>query len=624
MVALLAAPIMIGDASADQVVRSAAATKAALPANSVEVSVEVSEPVYDELQKMLDEEARAAMNSGDFKRAWHYFWRLLVIDPTDTRALREAGRVASALGKLDYAVATFTKLDALNGTAPDPEIHFLRGEALMALGRKWEAERAFGQTERELHAAPIDRRGVMWLARIAALRQNLPAALELYGPLIPEDRKSAEYAEVMLSIVEAHTLSKDWATAEQLLRRFRVDQPDHARGRELLAWVLGARGNVKEELGLRVGLASEWDDHPRKTAEYAQALERHYDYSGALDRYREARSLGVRGIDADIDRMRLRTAPELGGGVTYRGDGSGTILGWHAGGSVPLGSWLRFAVNASQDTARGGVVATEVTSTAAAGWLSLSGDRGELAAIGATVRESSFSVDRGLGASAIMRSSPERRVQLQLRGDVNMPWRESSSTIREDGVVDAVTAQLSATPWSRRFLLILAGQGRRLGLAPAGEMAETLHARQLLGAVGFDLTVAGDPSRAARGEILDNELLVPRGLSDAIVVSYRHYELTSDDPFGMRLVLVERSGLDEVSGVMRRTLDDGGVLAGELRGGIGYDRGRDMQGWRAGGSLLWGLTKASRLTLDFDVASESRTGLTGRRHATSAVLHVDL
>lgn len=618
----LTALIASTSAAADPT-RSAAAIGATAH-DRVEVSVEVSEPTYDPLQQLLDDEARTAMGKGDYLRAWHYFGRLLAIDPHDTRAMREAARVAGAMGKLRYAADTYARLDELDGTKPDPEVHFLRGEALLGLGKKAEAEAEFDRTVSELSAQPLDRQGTLWLARIAALRHDLAGALALYQPLLPANPYSSEYADIELSIVEAHILSGDWATAETRLRKFHDDQPDHQRGREMLAWVLGARGHVEEELALRVVLAQELDNQSHKVAEYGQALERHYDYEAALDQYEEARELGARDVDSSIEKLRLRVAPELGGGINLRGDGSGDVAGWEAGATVPLSAWVRLAVTGAQDLARGGIPRTEVTSTQASGWLIFGGTKGEVAAVAATVRESDAMGDqRSLGATGVMRSSPEKRVQLQLRGEVNSPWRESSSTIREGGSVDGVTGQLSYSPGSRRWLFVLAGQVRRLGLSTDSTM-EDVHARQLLGAAGFDLTLSSRPTRTARGEMFDSEMLLPRGLADALVVSYRHYELTSDDPFGARLVLVERSGLDEISAVWRRTADRKGRLAGELRGGIGYDRGRDMQTWRAGASAMLSLDPHARLTLDYDFANESRTGLSGDRHATSAVLHVDL
>lgn len=606
--------------------RSAAAVESTR--SSVEVTIEVEEPTYDALQQLLDDEARAAMNRGDFPRAWQFFWRLLEIDPTDTRALREAGRVAQALGKLSYSVDALGRYDQLNGSKLDPEVNFLRGEALLALGRKDEAEREFVKVETALAAAPLDRQGTLWLGRIAALRRDLPGALKHYQPLLPDDRLDPAHADITIAIVEAHILSNRWGEAESMLRQLQEAQPDHPRLPELMAWVLSVRGKVDEELKLRRVLAAQWDDHPRKTAEYARALERSYDYPAALARYREAHALGVSDVARDIERLDRRTSPEIVGGLVSRDDPSGDIFGWHVGGTLPLGSWLRVAVTGSQERAVAAPILPdqEVTSTSVAGTLLLSGKRGELAAIGAIARENTRDGRRGVGGTAIMRSSPDNRVQLQLRGDVNHPWRESSSTIREDGVVDAVTAQLSASPWTRRLLLIAGGQARRLQLAPmAGfDDMEPVEARQLLGVVGADYVLYQDPSRIARGEILDNELFAPRAVANALVLSYRHYELDSDNPFGARLVLVERSSVDEASATARHVIDDDGLLALEARGGFGYDRGRDARLWRAGASLLLSATAGSRLTLDYDVASESGTGITGRRHSSWAVLHVDL
>jgi hypothetical protein len=109
-----------------------------------------------------------------------------------------------------------------------------------------------------------------------------------------------------------------------------------------------------------------------------------------------------------------------------------------------------------------------------------------------------------------------------------------------------------------------------------------------------------------------------------VVASYRHYEISSEDPFGARLVLVERSSYDEISAVWREVLDEKGALGTEARGGIGYDWGRSTKVWRAGASLILSATSSSRLSADYDIQSESGTGLQGRRHVGSVVLHVDL
>jgi hypothetical protein len=108
------------------------------------------------------------------------------------------------------------------------------------------------------------------------------------------------------------------------------------------------------------------------------------------------------------------------------------------------------------------------------------------------------------------------------------------------------------------------------------------------------------------------------------VISYRHYELEGDSPFGTRLVLVTRSQIDEASGVYRQTLGKSGAVAFEVRGGAGYDWARDVKLWRTGASLLVSATSNSRLTLAYDAASETGFGLAGQRHTGWIVLHVDL
>jgi hypothetical protein len=119
-------------------------------------------------------------------------------------------------------------------------------------------------------------------------------------------------------------------------------------------------------------------------------------------------------------------------------------------------------------------------------------------------------------------------------------------------------------------------------------------------------------------------MVAPRTLASSLVLSYRHYEMRSDNPFGEHLVLVERSSIDEASFVARHVMDAGGHVGAEARGGVGYDRERDVRIWRAGVSALLSVTASSRLSVDLDEASESGTGLTGRRRTAAVVLHVDL
>jgi hypothetical protein len=257
--------------------------------------------------------------------------------------------------------------------------------------------------------------------------------------------------------------------------------------------------------------------------------------------------------------------------------------------------------------------------TTAQAWVLHDGRRGALMGLGAVAQLDDLPT--GLGASGVYATSPEHRLQLQARGDYNIPWHESASVLRAGGVMDSLsaTAFLGA---GRHVLFSVGGVGRRYGLEPLpGGMDD--HALQILGEAGMDV-VLGQSGRAARGEIYDNDMIAPRGLNSATVLSLRHYEMRSQNPFPERVLLVEQSSVDELSGAFRRVLDGRGILAGELRGGIGYDWDRQMEMWRAGASVLLSASTWSRLTFDYDVANESGSGIVGRRHTGSVVLHVDL
>lgn len=582
----------------------------------------VAERPYDGYQDLLEHEAQVAIADGDLQRAWHYYWRLLQIDPDDPRALRGAGMVAHALGRYAYAERAFARVVELRGGAPDPEIHYLRGEALLQLGRDREAMRELDRAELEIGPNPADRQPCLWLARIAALRGDLDRAVDLYIAQLPDDRRAPEWEQVMLLIVEAHIFSDDWAGAERLLRQLLDAHPRHERAAAMLAWVLESQGKIDEELDVRHARTDTWGDYPRKLIEYGRARERAYDYGGALEMYSEARELGVREVEGDIARLELRTSPELAGGAIVRTDPSGTILGGFAGASVPVSRRLRLAVTGLRDTTSGGLIGRELSANVVSAWAVLTGRHGTTAALSVIGRDRTDEL-AGIGGVGIVRSSPARSWQVHVRAEAHTPWRESTSTIREGGVVDGVDLQVYATPWSGRLVLGATGRARLLSLEPRMDAPDT-SARMLFGAVGADLVLLSNPERVARGQVLDDDLLFAAPFGEAIVVSYRHYELDSDDPFGERLVLVERSSLDEVSGVARTVLDEDGVFGVELRGGLGYDWVRSTRQWRAGGSLLVGATANSRLTVSYDIANESTTGLVGQRQFGTISLHVDL
>ena len=593
-------------------------------ASQTEITVAVDEPRYDGFQAFLDAEARIALSEGKYQRALGLFSRLVHIDPHDVRALRESGRIAHALGEFSLAASVLGRVDQLDGTAPDPELRFIRAECLYAMGKKGEAMKEYDRVERELGPGPHDRRGTLWLARVAIVRGDLGRAIDLYEGLLRNDYPgSPTYSEALILEIEAYATAKRWSDAEVAVRELLRHQPDHARGKELLAWVLESQGKLEEEIAVRAEIADGNQEGARESYEYARALERANEYSAALGRYRQASAMGLREASDGIIRIQRRLAPEVGGGYTVRDDPSGTVSGWQAGVTVPLGPRVRLAATMVDETASAAVGMDARPLSTASGWGVVTGKRGSVLALGTTV---TFDQDetRGVGGSAVLQSSPQRDAQLQVRGDVGLPWRESASTVRDGGAFDALgaTVYLKSQVSSRRVLASFGTQLRRLTLEPKIGLPDN-PALQLFGSAGVDVTLTSAP-RVVRGESYDGEMLGQRSLSHATVLSYRHYELAGDNPFGQRLVLVERSSIDELSGVVRRVIDRRGVLGAELRAGLAYDWVRYVQQWRAGASLLVAAHQRGRLALDYDVASESGTGLVGRRHLASVVLHVDL
>src|SRR5882724_8452020 len=80
-------------------------------------------------------DAAAKLSSGRWTEARASFDRLLELSPHDAAARRDAGRAAMAAGELDYSARVLEEAHHGGGPHCDPELHYLRGEALYALGR---------------------------------------------------------------------------------------------------------------------------------------------------------------------------------------------------------------------------------------------------------------------------------------------------------------------------------------------------------------------------------------------------------------------------------------------------------------------------------------------------------
>ena len=105
--------------------------------------------------------------------------------PRDAPAQRDAARAASAAGQFDYAVAALERAHHFEHHTRDPEIHYLRGEALYVLGRDDEARREHHIAELEIGKTPTAKMEKLWLARIYARRGYVVLADRLYESMLP-------------------------------------------------------------------------------------------------------------------------------------------------------------------------------------------------------------------------------------------------------------------------------------------------------------------------------------------------------------------------------------------------------------------------------------------------------
>ncbi|HEU5060383.1 MAG TPA: hypothetical protein VFU21_27820, partial [Kofleriaceae bacterium] len=377
---------------------------------------------------------------------------------------------------------------------------------------------------------------------------------------------------------------------------------------------------------------------PQRLLDHARALERSGLYRAAIARYQQALEddqLGAQpalelGARAALARLTHRISPELAAAAgTYR-DPSGSLHRLRTGAAVSAVDQVSLSLVASMDwadkgaapgaTPTGGVRIATLDASAIAG-------EGNLVAAALTVSGSWFSFDDSdgrarVGTSFDVRAGEGRRLQLRASGDLNMPWRETASTMREGGRETGATAMTYALPFGDRVILGAGARLRSLALEPIMEVDASGSQTMLIG--GADWLVWAPSTRLTRGQFLDEELRWGSSrLADSLTLSYRHYEAFTEDDFAGRLVLAERGTVDELSAVARNSWPDG-WFGFEVRGGAGRDWARDVRLWRAGGSLLVTPLETLRGSLSYDYAEESTSGFAGVRHTAWGSIHVDL
>jgi tetratricopeptide (TPR) repeat protein len=586
----------------------------------------------------LRKQAAEALAKSDWSGARALYDRLLAISPHDADAQRDAGRAALAATDFVYAARVLELAHHFAGHHRDPELHYLRGEALFALERVEEARSEHRIAELEIGVAPKDRMQKLWQARIYARRGELHRADSVYESLWPP-AGAAPDAEVAVNHADAHLLWRDWAGAERLLKRFLERDPGHVRARHMLAWALEAQGKLPEELAVRSRLAT---DDPSLDAQrdYGRALERAGDDAQALRAYRSAAAVAA-GPDATLiaarDRMRYRLTPEVTGAFGLRTDPLTTAQRAQAGAALPFGSRHLVSMLFSHDAAQGGLPSAETGVSAVTGSLLLGARFGGTlllagqargltqtpAVAGTAVQAGPALRFGGIGEVDTPLGPP---VRVNVRGELENQWAEAPTAVRENGATTGVTAQLYVypIPSNRRLILLGGTQARRLFLAPGVDGGARPEASQSLSWAGADVVMWQDATRALRGQALNDSLTRRSDMAESVVLSARHYELfgRSDPEFDRRLMLLPRAAVTIGTVAMRTVL--GARLGLELRGGVGYESLRKKFLSQVGGTMAVATSRASRVSASYDFAQETMTGFVGRRHTGWVAYHVDL
>jgi len=576
------------------------------------------------------EDGDRSLAAGRFEEALSLYLYALEQDPENRHALREAGRAAHAMRDFNRANLLLTHASELTRT-PDPELHYLLGEARWVLGQTALARQVHLQAKTEIGATPPSRIEKLWLARIESRLGDRATANAIYMKLIaaaPAD------AEIALAQVELHAAAADWPAAETSVRRFLALAPHNTRALEMLAWILEAQGEVAKEFKLRETLAGK-TERVESVRDYGRALERAGNWAGALTAYRRAAELpdGAKDLvlTRALERVEQRMAVELGAGAIARTDPTATGIGVFTGVAVPFGRASHWTLRAVHELVSRNDIQVYAGEVGAAVTLrqeeafAIAGAK--LGGIDVEADPIEKSEHRRMLAPGVFAAASSGLLAghftLSIDGEIGSVWRETPAAVFEGGRVDAVAAHAYVSGLGQRLVIDTGGQARHLRLTADAGMAPS--AQQLLVWGGADLLVWRDFAREATGQILDDDLLRPTFAADSAVVGYRHYEMVSESEpmFTTRLAIAERASIDEVS-VTARKVFSRGRIALEARGGIGRDWARELNLARGGLSLWLAPGSRSRISLAFDIAKESVRAFEGERRTGWMTYHVDL
>jgi hypothetical protein len=475
---------------------------------------------------------------------------------------------------------------------------------------------------------PTPRRSFVWSrsSRAALVLALITAAAPAWGnvpspPAGALDRASA--------LVQARAFDQAAATLRDLLS---VD-PSNRRAKEMLAFALESMGDLEGERQVRSGLAAEFPDDPRIQADYGRVLERSGEEGAALRAYRRARALSAGRpppeLDAAIERMSGRTAMEIGTPLLVMSDPDATASRVQAGAAVPFGSRRHFALLGTHYAADGrtnpDVTASDVLALT---FVQRNGADGSWA-VGPRLQvvspRGAARRDVGGGGAIAGRASFGPSLEADGKAEVETPWDEAPVTVLRGGRTTAAEGHLYSHWFSQRLLLQAGARRRRLSILAADNQSTSRpRAWQSLWIAGADLVLWRKPGAAVQGEMLDEALIAPTTLSSAMTLAYRHYDVSTrtTPEFAAVIGLVPHGLVDEASAAMT-VASLRGHLGLELRTGLARDSARQARAWRAGGSVIWAPTPATRFALGYEGATEVASGLVGQRRAGWVSFHVD-
>lgn len=421
--------------------------------------------------------------------------------------------------------------------------------------------------------------------------------------------------------------------AVAMLRDLLSVDPRNRGAKEMLAFALESAGDLEGERRLRSTLAAEFPDDPRIQADYGRVLERSGMEDGALRAYRRSRELSAAGLapdlEAAIERMRGRTAVEVGTPLALMSDPDATASIVRAGAAIPFGSRHHLALLGTRYAADGRTNPVATASDALALSFVRRHGAGAFWTVGPYVHSLSprgGSRDLGIGGAITGRAPVGLSLEVEGRAEVEAPWDEAAVTVLRGGRTTSAEGHLYAHGFSRRLLLQAGARRRRLSiLAMQPHSTARPRAWQSLGVVGADVVLWRRPGATVRGEMLDEALIAPTTLSSGMTVSYRHYVVSTrtTPEFATLIGLVPRALVDEAS-FATTVASPRGHLGLEVRAGLARDTARQARAWSAGGSLIWAPKPAARLGLGYEGATEVATGIVGQRRTGRLSFHVDL